>query len=124
MIKNWDFLNLKMDFSSMWSNGEHPVDIDMLLLGRNDTLLIGEIKNENGCLKDRQRRLIEKLVKGWKGNALAIYVTHDKYIQKGDKVVDVSECRVQEMYAKNEGRWRRPNKPLTVREVVDYIKED
>ena len=124
MIKNWDFLNLKMDFSSMWSNGEHPIDIDMCLVGRNNFLLIGEIKNERGLLLDRQRRIIETIIEGWKDNALAIFVTHDQYVQRGDQIVDVSQCRVKEMFLKTEGEWRKPKKPRTVREVVDYIKED
>ena len=61
---------------------------------------------------------------GWRWNAICIYVTHDKYVQRGDNIVDVSKCRVQEMYVKGENRWRPPHKPLTVREVIDFVKED
>lgn len=124
MIRNWNFYGLKMDFSSMYSNGDHPIDLDMYLIGRDNILLIGEIKNERGILKDGQRRSLECLVNGWKWNALCIYVTHDQYVQRGDKVVDVSKCRVQEMYVKGENKWRPPQKPLTVREVIDFVKED
>ena len=47
MIKNWNYKNLKLDYSSMYSGNNHPSDIDMFYLTNNETLILGEIKNES-----------------------------------------------------------------------------
>lgn len=121
-IKNWKFHNLYMDFSSMYADNRHPSDIDMLYVGRNKTLIIGEIKNERGVLKDGQRRLLVTLAENWKHDAVCLYIVHNKYYQYGDREVNVAECYVQEIYHKKEHRWRPPKRPTTVKEIIDYYK--
>lgn len=62
MIRNWNEHSLYMDFSEMATDSRpQPSDIDMFYLGANNTLILGEIKNERGELKDGQRRLLERL---------------------------------------------------------------
>ena len=60
MIKNWDFHNLYMDYSSMYNTNDHPSDIDMFYIGKDNILIIGEIKNEKGKLLKGQRKILEK----------------------------------------------------------------
>lgn len=124
MIENWDYRNLNMDFSSMYKGSNHPSDIDMFYLGRDNTLIIGEIKNEHGTLKDGQRRLLAELVQGWKYDAVAVYITHDKLYQNGDRKVDVPSCKVRELYLKSEKIWRQPKKLITVQDVLDWYGEE
>ena len=120
MIKNWDFHNLRMDYSSMFEGNDHPSDIDMLYLGKDGTLILGEIKNERGVLRGGQRKLLESLVNGWSGDGLVLYITHDKYWQDGDTEVNVAECKVQLVYFKSEGRWRAPAREITVKEALEH----
>ena len=47
MIKNWNYKNLHLDYSSMYEGNKHPSDIDLFYLAKNDTLILGEIKNES-----------------------------------------------------------------------------
>ena len=76
-----------MDFSSMYSGSDHPSDIDLFYIGRDRTLLIGELKNERGYLQDGQRKLLENLANGWKYDAVVLYIRHNKYRQRGDEFV-------------------------------------
>ena len=122
MIKNWDYHNLRMDFSSMYDGTDHPSDIDMFYLGRDRVLILGEIKNEKGELKKGQRRMLEKLANGWKGDALCLFITHNKYYQHGDMVVNVADCPVREIYYKRLRQWRLPKRPVKVREIIEYYK--
>lgn len=122
MIHNWDYHNLKMDFSSYTNGGDHPSDIDMFYLCNDDTLIIGEIKNEQDHLKKGQRRLIERLLEGHKGDAVGLFITHNKRVQDGDCEVDVMRCPVKEIYVKREHRWRFPKHQTTVREVFEFYK--
>ena len=122
MINNWDYHNLNMDFSSYTDGNDHPSDVDMLYICRDDTMIIGEIKNERGQFKDGQRRLITRLIESHKGDAIGLFITHDKLYQKGDRTVDVMRCPVREIYVKNEHRWRLPKHQTTVKEVIDYYK--
>ena len=123
MIKNWEYHNLYMDFSSMFEGNDHPSDIDMFYLCKDRTLILGEIKSERGTFNDGQRWLITKLLEQHKGDGVGIYVTHDKLVQNGDKVVDVSVCPVSEIFVKSEGEWRPVKKPVTVKELLAYYKE-
>ena len=120
MIKNWNFHNLFIDFSSYTSSQNHPSDIDMSYIAKDDTWIIGEIKNEKGKLTKGQRSLLEKYVNNWKHNAICLFIVHDKYVQLGDKKVDAINCKVKEMYLKEEGFWRIPKKEITVKEILEY----
>lgn len=122
MIRNWNEHSLYMDFSEMATDSHpQPSDIDMFYLGANNTLILGEIKNERGELKDGQRRLLERLADGWRGNSMVLYITHDKYVQKGDKKVNVAQCFVQKYYWKK--KWRTPLTPTRVYEVIDQFSK-
>ena len=112
-----------MDFSSMFETNDHPSDIDMVYLCDDDTLIIGEIKNERGHFSDGQRKLITKFLDNHKGDAVGLFIVHDKYVQRGDKTVDVPDCYVKEIYIKKEHQWRFPKRPVKVKEVLKYYKE-
>ena len=121
MIKNWNFHNLYMDYSSMYGD-DHPSDIDMFYIGKNDVLIIGEIKNERGKLKEGQRKILEKLVNNWKYDAMCLFIIHNKYVQKGDKKVDVPNCYVKEYYWKRTKRWETPVEKTKVKDVLNKYK--
>ena len=122
MIKNWNFHNLYMDYSSMFDSDNHPSDIDMFYIGKDDILIIGEIKNEQGTLRDGQRRLLEKVANNWKRDAICLFITHNKYVQNGDTRVDVPNCYVKEYYWKKAGIWVVPKEPTQVIDVLDKYK--
>lgn len=123
MIKSWDYHNLNIDYSSYTKSNVHPSDIDMFYLCDDNTLIIGEIKNERGKLKGKQRKLYEQIIDGWKYDGIALFIVHDKYVQHGDTKVDVPECNVKEYYYKC--KWHTPKKEIKVKDVLNkYIKED
>lgn len=116
MIRNWNYHNLYMDYSSYVDTNNHPSDIDMFYIGKDQTLIVGEIKNELGKLIGGQRKLYEQLVDGWKYDAMALFIVHNKYVQRGDTKVDVPNCLVREYYYK--GKWHQPQKELKVMDVL------
>lgn len=124
MIKNWDFHNLDMDYSSYTKSNNHPSDIDMFYIGKKDILIIGEIKNEKGKLNIGQKRILEKLVNNWKQDAICLFITHNKYVQKGDKKVDVPNCYVKEYYWKKAKRWAIPKQKTKVKDVLERYKNE
>lgn len=124
MIKNWNFHNLYMDYSSYTESDNHPSDIDMFYIGKNDTLIIGEIKNERGKLINGQRKLLEKVVNNWKYDAMCLFITHNKYVQNGDKKVDVPNCYIKEYYWKQVGKWVFPKEETKVKEVLERYKNE
>lgn len=129
MIKNWKQRELLMDFSSMYDDSNHPSDIDLFYIGQDkeghDVLIVGEIKQSNGTLRNGQRHLLEKFVEKYNGSAIILYITHHADVARGDHVVNVANCRVEEYYyrtAEKKGRWVYPREPLTVREVIDTYR--
>lgn len=106
----------------MYEGNDHPSDIDMFYIGKDKYLVLCEIKNEKGELKQGQRRMLEDLVRNWKHDGMVIYVTHNKYYQYGDRIVDVSECYVQEIFYKALGRWTKPKRPTKVREIIEFYR--
>ena len=122
MIKNQEYQTLFMDFSSMFPDNDHPSDIDMFYLCNDGTMIFGEIKSKYGTFGEGQKRLLSKAIDMHKGDGVGLYITHDKLVQQGDRVVDVSKCHVKEIYVKGEGEWRKPKKDVTVGEVLNYYK--
>lgn len=127
MINNWDYKEMQMDFSSMYDDNNHPSDIDLFYLGKDeqgdDVLILGEIKQTNGLFRDGQRRLLEQFARKWQGTSLILYIRHNKDYKKGDRVVDVANCRVEEYYYSKAGRWVQPKTYLTVRDVIDTYRK-
>jgi len=123
MIHNWEYHSLHLDFSSMYDGNDHPSDIDMFYLCRDNTLIIGEIKSNRGHFSAGQKRLIRRLIDLHDGDGVGLYITHDKLVQAGDRVVDVSICPVELLYIKEEGIWRRPTVPIKVKDVLAYYKK-
>lgn len=129
MIRDWNEHSLTMDFSSMFDGNDHPSDIDMFYIGKDehgkDVLILGEIKNARGSFGEGQRRLLEKLANNFNGLALVLYITHRKDVHKGDKVMNVGNCYVEEYYYKGyslKPQWLFPQEPTTVREVIEKYK--
>jgi len=123
MIKNWNYHNLYMDYSSYTESNDHPSDIDMFYIGENNFLIVGEIKNELGKLIGGQRKLYEKLIDGWKYDGIALFIVHNKYVQNGDKKVDVPNCKVREYYYN--GKWYKTKCEIKVKYILDkYYKKE
>jgi len=127
MIKNWDFKDMEMDFSSMYDYNNHPSDIDLFYMGKDeqgdDVLILGEIKQTNGLFRDGQRRLLEQFARKWQGTSFILYIRHNKDYKKGDRAVDVGNCRVEEYYYSKAHRWVQPKCYLTVRDVIDTYRK-
>lgn len=124
-INNWKQHNLHMDYSSWTKSNDHPSDIDMFYLCKDDTLILGEIKNE---MYDRekwakQKKILQRVIDNYKKDAIYFFITHDKYVENGDTYVDVPNCYVKEYYYK--GKWYKPKNNLKVKEVLDkYMKKE
>ena len=124
-IRNWDFHALRFDFSPLArpDGTDKPSDIDMFYIGKENTLVIGEFKNETKpYITYMQKRLIQRIIDGWKDDALALLIIHDKYVQRGDTKVNVAECFVKEIYYKAVGAWVQPRKPTKVIEIINYYR--
>lgn len=119
MIHNWDRQKLKMDYHNIDCPIGKPSDIDMYYISRNGFLILGEIKNYQGEFTDTQRWLLSRIIDGHKGGGTILYITHDKFVEKQDRKVDVSQCFIEEYYW--EGKWYRPKKPTTVNEAFRLL---
>lgn len=122
MIHNWDYKNLRLDYSSMFDNTDHPSDIDMFYLTKDEILILGEIKNESYNEKywNNQKKVLQKIIDNYSKEAIYLFIVHDKYVQRGDTKVDVLDCKVKEYYYK--GKWVKPRKELKVKEVFEKYK--
>lgn len=106
-----------MDFSKC---GVICSDIDMFHLTRNGLLIIGEIKNVKGEFKKGQRSLLARLVDEHKNGGAVLYITHTQDVYKGDNIVDISDCLVEEYYYK--GEWRTPYRFITVKDALEKME--
>lgn len=119
MINNWEYRLLRMDYSNLKNRAS---DIDFIHLERDNFLFVGEIKNAQGELKTFQRKAIEEIVDNLQTGGAGLYITHNKFAQYGDTVVDLSsDCMVSEVYYK--GQWFVPERAFTVDGIIDYINE-
>ena len=84
MIHNWDYKNLRLDYSSMFDNTDHPSDIDMFYLTKDETLILGEIKNESYNEKywNNQKKVLQKIIDNYNKEAIYLFIVHDKYVQR------------------------------------------
>ena len=106
-----------MDFSKI---GVICSDIDLLHITRNGFLVLGEIKNKKGEFKTGQRKLLAKIVDNNRKGGTVLYIVHDSDVHRGDKIVDVSQCLVDEYYW--QGQWVTPYRFITVKDAMRKLE--
>ena len=126
MINNSKY-RLEMDFSSMYDDKNHPSDIDLFFLGKdeegNDILILGERKwRRKGLIFNGQKRLLEAFAKRYKDPCIILHITHNECWQNGDKSVDVGKCFVEEYYYSKIDDWVIPQHYTTVKDVIDKYR--
>lgn len=117
MIRNWEEHGLHLDFSKI---GVMCSDIDLLHITPRGFLVIGEIKNSKGYFSRGQRRLLQKIVDNNTKGGTILYITHTKDVNRGDTIVDISECLVEEYYWG--GEWITPQRFITVKEAMNKLE--
>lgn len=117
MIRDWTEHQLHMDFSKI---GVICSDIDLLHITNHGFLIIGEIKNRKGTFRNGQRKLLAKIVDNSKHGGTVLFITHDSDVHRGDNIVDVSQCLVDEYYW--QGEWITPYKFITVRDAMEKLE--
>lgn len=124
-MRNWEFHKLPIDYDPLANSlgKDKPSDIDLAYISKDNTLILGEFKNESKpVIEDGQKWIIERYIKGWKHDALAFLAVHDKYVQNGDTKVNGAECYVKEIYYKSVGAWVQPRKPTKVKDIINYYR--
>lgn len=116
MIHNWKQKQLNIDYSNLNFGRGQPSDIDLIYYGRDNILLLGEIKNEQGRFTEQQKRLYEHIADNYKGKCLVLYITHNKKVENGDYKVDLAEGIVKEIYY--QGQWHKTERNL--QDVIRY----
>jgi hypothetical protein len=121
MISDWNRQKLNIDFGNIKVPSGRPSDIDFYYVG-HDYIIFAEIKNEVGQLKKGQKRLYEELADNLKHKTVYVYyMTHNKFVEKGDLSVDVAECVIKEYYDADRRVWVVPETTKTFQEVLDEI---
>ena len=118
MIRDWSEHNLHMDFSKI---GVVCSDIDLIHVTKKNRLIIGEIKNSKGTFKAGQKRLLERIVDNHKYGGTVLYITHDGDVHRGDSIVNIADCLVEEYYWN--GEWITPYRFITVEDAMKKLEE-
>ena len=116
MIHNWLQKQLNIDYSQLNFGRGQPSDIDLIYYGRDNILILGEIKNERGTFTEHQKRLYEHIADNYRGKCLVLYITHNKRIEDGDTKVDLAEGIVREIYYNR--KWHKVERRL--QDVIRY----
>lgn len=118
MIKSWEEHQLNMDYSHI---GVVCSDIDLIHITPKGFLILGEIKNHHGTFKHGQKTLLSSIIDNNSYGGTVLYITHDSDVHKGDSIVDISQCLVEEYYWK--GEWVTPYRFITVKEAMKILEE-
>ena len=118
MIRDWSEHQLNMDFSEI---GVVCSDIDLIHITKKKRLIIGEIKNAKGTFSAGQKRLLSGIIDAHKGGGAVLYITHDRDVHHGDRVVNIADCLVEEYYWG--GEWIVPYRFITVGDAMKKLEE-
>lgn len=126
MINNSKY-RLEMDFSSMYDDKNHPSDIDLFFLGKdeegNDILILGERKwRRKGLIYNGQKNLLEEFARRYKSPCIILHITHNECYQNGDNTISIADCKVEEYYYSPINEWVVPKYYTTVKEVIDRYR--
>ena len=112
-----DFTGLELD------GGIYPTDIDGLIEYHDQEYILIEVKYGKTKVPIGQKLAMERMVDDFtKVGKPAVAIVCEHYEKDAKKHVIAAYCRVREIYYGQEGRWRKTDKQMTVREFIDNFQ--
>lgn len=96
-----------------------PTDIDGLIEYRDKAYVIIEVKYGNKDVPYGQRLAIKRMVDDLSSDKTCVAIICEHEVHDTDKHVDVSNCKVREVYFGSEKKWRKPNLGITTKQAID-----
>jgi hypothetical protein len=127
LMRNIERARQLNDFEGFLGGKFCLTDIDGLFEYNDLAYVFLEVKYGGKDLPYCQRRTYERLVKDTSsGGKLTIAIVIDHNVIDPNDHVPIPECFVREMYYCKEKMWRKPNRKITVNELVrkfvDYVE--
>ena len=108
-----DFKGLELD------GGIFPTDIDGIIEYRDSEYIILEVKHSKAKVPWGQRLCLQRMVDDFtKTGKKAVAIVCEHEVDNPDKPIVAAFCNVRELYYGGEMKWRPPDEPMTVRQVV------
>lgn len=112
-----DFKGLELD------GGIYPTDIDGLVEYHNSEYILIEVKHRDAEVPYGQKLALQRMVDDFtRVGKKAIAVVCEHKIDDTNKPVIAAKCKVREIYYGGEHRWRPPDNPMNVRQVIDIFR--
>ena len=109
-----------IDFAGLCVDGYiYPTDIDGLIEYRDSEYIIFEIKHGDAEVPFGQKLALQRMVDDFTKvgkSAVALVCAHN--VHNPEENVIAANCIVREIYYGFEGKWRSPDRGITVREAV------
>lgn len=96
-----------------------PTDIDGLIEYRDKAYVIIEVKYGNKDVPYGQKLAIKRMVDDLSSGKACVAIICEHEVHDTDKHVDVSNCKVREVYFGSEKKWRKPNLGITTKQAID-----
>lgn len=113
-----------IDFKGLAVDGYiYPTDIDGLIEYKDSEYIIFEIKHGNAEVPFGQKLALQRMVDDFtKVGKQAVAFVCEHSVDDTDTAVIAALCKVREIYYGQEHQWRRPNRPITLRQAVDSFQ--
>lgn len=112
------------DFSGLRFENITPTDCDGIIEYKNNLYILFEVKYKGVDMPYGQRLALERMCNDFQKmgkKCIVLLIEHDIY--DTNLSVDVANCKVRQVYADSNQRWRKPTFELTTKEACDlFIK--
>jgi hypothetical protein len=113
-----DFKGLALD------GGIYPTDIDALIEYHDQLYIILEVKHHLAKVPYGQRLALQRMVDDFtKAGKEAVVIVCEHKVDDPGISVDAARCMVRELYYGEEKIWRKPDKPVNVRQAIDIFRK-
>jgi hypothetical protein len=120
LIHNTQRAKQLIDFDGLSIRNIVPTDIDAVIEYRDLAYVWIEVKYMGKDVPFGQRLCITRFIKdAAKVGKLAIGIIAEHSVHDAKVTVMLSDCNVREVFWGSEQRWRPPNSPGTVKQLVD-----
>lgn len=123
-FKHIDRARQLLSFETMRFGKLSLTDIDGVFEYKDKAYVLIEIKYRDTPVPRGQEICLERMAKDLGSIKPTLVVVAEHYIRDTNRIVDVGECQVRDIYYSKEDKWRKPNKLITVRKMTrDFINE-
>lgn len=122
VIHHNERFNQPLAFEGIRYGNITPTDVDALIEYKDKAYILCEVKYQGKGVPLGQKIALERMVNDFtRCGKKSIAIIGDHSIHEPTQRIQLKDCKVREIYLYREKVWRKTNKPMSMKDIIDLF---